>query len=127
MAALQNCAVRYANSDDEAAYLAPKLRTTAENLRSLPVGTFAAYVRDIGALNLRVPHFDLSQLDQMTEDEQVEHRAQMIYDYCIFPEQQEAPEPQKSEPVTPQKAPEHSDTNTLIDRDNISTEPSKKW
>ena len=41
---------------------------------------------DMGALNLKVPHFDLSELPQMTEDEQLEHRCQMIYHYCIYPE-----------------------------------------
>jgi hypothetical protein len=45
--ALSNCAVRYANSDDEARYLAPRLRTTERFLQSLGRGHFAAFVRDM--------------------------------------------------------------------------------
>jgi len=47
LGALQDCAIRYANSDEEAPDLAPRLRTTPEFLRSLPVGTFAAFIRDL--------------------------------------------------------------------------------
>ena len=45
--ALSNCAIRFANSDEEARYLAPRLRTSPEFLQSLPRGKFAAYVRDL--------------------------------------------------------------------------------
>ena len=38
LSALSNCAVRYANSDDDAKALADRFRTTPEELRSLPVG-----------------------------------------------------------------------------------------
>jgi hypothetical protein len=45
--ALSNCAIRFANSDEEARYLAPRLRTSPEFLQSLDRGKFAAYVRDV--------------------------------------------------------------------------------
>jgi hypothetical protein len=45
--ALSNCAIRFANSDEEARYLAPRLRTSPEFLQSLGRGKFAAYVRDM--------------------------------------------------------------------------------
>ena len=45
--AVANCAIRMANSDDEAKYLADKLRMPADTLRSLPRGTFATFVRDL--------------------------------------------------------------------------------
>ncbi|HZK89265.1 MAG TPA: TraM recognition domain-containing protein [Stellaceae bacterium] len=45
--ALSNCAIRFANSDEEARYLAPRLRTSPEFLQSLGRGKFAAYVRDV--------------------------------------------------------------------------------
>jgi len=48
LTALGNCAIRYANSDDEARQLAPRLRTTPDFLQALKVGQFAAYVRDMG-------------------------------------------------------------------------------
>src|SRR5205823_12417858 len=45
--ALSNCAIRFANSDEEARYLAPRLRTHPEFLQSLGRGRFAAFVRDM--------------------------------------------------------------------------------
>jgi hypothetical protein len=45
--ALSNCAIRFANSDEEARYLAPRLRTSPEFLQSLGRGKFAAFVRDL--------------------------------------------------------------------------------
>ena len=45
--ALANCAIRFANSDEEARQLAPRLRTTPELLQSIGRGQFAAYVRDV--------------------------------------------------------------------------------
>jgi hypothetical protein len=50
LSALSNCAIRYANSDDEAKFLAEKLRATPEYLRALPRGAFAAYIRDVTIL-----------------------------------------------------------------------------
>jgi len=35
LAALTNCAVRYAHSDDDAVWLADKFRTSSDNLRNL--------------------------------------------------------------------------------------------
>jgi hypothetical protein len=45
--ALSNCAIRFANSDEEARYLAPRLRSSPEFLQSLGRGHFAAFVRDL--------------------------------------------------------------------------------
>jgi hypothetical protein len=45
--ALSNCAIRFANSDEEARFLAPRLRTHPEFLQSLGRGRFAAFVRDM--------------------------------------------------------------------------------
>ena len=45
--ALSNCAIRFANSDEEARFLAPRLRTSPDFLQSLGRGKFAAFVRDI--------------------------------------------------------------------------------
>ena len=71
LSALSNCAIRMANSDDEAKELADKLRTTPEALRSLKRGTFATFVRDLtpSAVMLDVPYNDLSQMEQLSREE----------------------------------------------------------
>src|SRR5438874_1064300 len=60
--ALNNCAIRLANSDDDAESLAKRFRVEAPALR-LPVGQFACFVRDLTpqAVTINVPLFDTSQ------------------------------------------------------------------
>jgi hypothetical protein len=60
--ALNNCAIRMANSDDDAESLAKRFRVDAPALR-LPVGQFACFVRDKTpqAVTINVPLFDTSQ------------------------------------------------------------------
>jgi hypothetical protein len=62
MDALNNCAIRIANSDDDAEALAKRFRVEASALR-LPVGSFACFVRDqtAQARTVSVPEFDMSQ------------------------------------------------------------------
>src|ERR1700722_8568351 len=69
--AVANCAIRMANSDDDAKFLADKLRSSADTLRSLPQGTFATFVRDLtpNGVQLRVSKTDLDSLPKMTEEE----------------------------------------------------------
>jgi type IV secretory pathway VirB4 component len=57
--ALNNCAIRIANSDDDAESLAKRFRVEAPALR-LPVGQFACFVRDktAQAVTINVPLFD---------------------------------------------------------------------
>ena len=59
--AVANCAIRMANSDDEAKYLSAKLRMDAETLQSLPRGTFGTFVRDLTpkGIQLKVPKSDI--------------------------------------------------------------------
>ena len=61
--ALGNCAVRIANSDDDAAALSPRFRVDPQALR-LPVGQFACFVRDKTpqAVTVQVPLFDIATL-----------------------------------------------------------------
>jgi hypothetical protein len=63
MDALNNCAIRIANSDDDAEALAKRFRVDAPALR-LPVGNFACFVRDqtAQARTVSVPEFDMSSL-----------------------------------------------------------------
>src|SRR5579863_7297318 len=60
--AVANCAIRMANSDDEARFLSEKLRMSADTLRSLPQGTFATFVRDLTPVGfqLQVPKIDVA-------------------------------------------------------------------
>jgi hypothetical protein len=69
LTALGNCAIRYANSDDEARQLAPRLRTTPEFLQSLSQGHFAAYVRDMGlpgAVTIKVTPAPFDRMPRVT-------------------------------------------------------------
>jgi len=62
MDALNNCAIRIANSDDDAEALAKRFRVEANALR-LPVGQFSCFVRDKTpqAITINVREFDTSQ------------------------------------------------------------------
>lgn len=87
LSAMSNCAIRFANSDDEAKYLAPKLRCEPEFLYSLPRGTFAAFVRDLtpNAIALKVPYRNIEDLPRMSGDQQVAIRQRMRDDYGVVP------------------------------------------
>jgi hypothetical protein len=60
LSAAQNCAIRFANPDEEAPKLVRTLRTDIEQLRGLKRGQFAAYIRDFAASGLIV---DVEQMD----------------------------------------------------------------
>ncbi len=102
--ALSNCAVRMANSDDEAKYLADKLRTSPDFMRSLPRGTFATFVRDLTptALALKIPYTDLSTLPRITAAEQQAIRERMRAQFSFSP--------QKPDMRPPQISPQRPDT-----------------
>src|SRR5262249_60596671 len=69
--ALSNCAIRFANSDEEARYLAPRLRTSPEFLQSLGRGKFAGFVRDLTpqAIALSVSRVDFGEQAMLTSAE----------------------------------------------------------
>lgn len=85
--ALANCAIRMANSDDEAKYLSDKLRTETETLRSLPRGGFATFIRDLSpnALVLKVPPTNLARLPRISKAQQKELRERMRVEYSFSP------------------------------------------
>ena len=105
--ALANCAIRMANSDDEAKYLADKLRTSPEFMRSLPRGTFATFVRDLTptALALKIPYTDLSTLPRMTAAEQQAIRQRMRAQFSFAPQASRAPAHPPSQSQAPAAAP----------------------
>lgn len=69
--AVANCAIRMANSDDEAKFLSDKIRMSVDELRSLPRGSFGTFIRDFSppGFVLKSPRYDLSRLPQMTDAE----------------------------------------------------------
>jgi hypothetical protein len=85
--AVANCAIRMANSDDEAKYLSSKLRMDADVLQSLPRGTFGAFVRDLTpqGIQLKVSKFDFDALPKMTDTESNAIRARMKTDFASTP------------------------------------------
>jgi TraM recognition site of TraD and TraG len=98
--ALSNCAIRMANSDDEAKYLADKLRSETETLRSLPRGTFATFVRDHTrrAIALKVPYIDLTRLPRLSSAEQREIRERMRLQYSFTPAERSQEKLSSTEP-----------------------------
>ena len=81
--ALANCAVRYANSDDEARYLAPRLRTTESFLQSLDRGTFAAFVRDMTPRALAITVTPVTFGATLTAEEERKLSERMRNEYGI--------------------------------------------
>jgi Helicase HerA, central domain/TraM recognition site of TraD and TraG len=79
--ALSNCAIRFANVDEEASQLAPRLRTEPENLH-LPAGSFAAFVRTRtdSAVTIQVPL--PPNMPKMTRAEQQHIRQDNQTKYC---------------------------------------------
>lgn len=95
--ALYNCAIRFANSDEDAYALSANLRTTPEFLRQRR-GSFAAFVRDVTdtAISLRVPPTDLSKLERMTNEEYARLMRHMYSEYCLSKDtSSKHPEPAK--------------------------------
>jgi hypothetical protein len=85
--AVANCAIRMANSDDEAKYLSSKLRMDAQVLQSLPRGTFGAFVRDLTpqGIQLKVSKVDFDALPKMTDADSDAIRARMKTDFASTP------------------------------------------
>ncbi|MGD1083004.1 MAG: hypothetical protein ABR881_32220 [Candidatus Sulfotelmatobacter sp.] len=83
LGALSNCAIRFANSDDEAKYLSEKLRTSADFLRTLGRGRFGAFVRDVTrrAVAIDVSPVDFSDYEQLRDDEYEAIRRHMREQY----------------------------------------------
>jgi hypothetical protein len=83
--ALSNCAIRFANSDEDARFLAPRLRTSQDFLQSLGRGKFAAFVRDMtqDAVAVSVNRADFRQHPTLSPVEQTALAARMRQDYGV--------------------------------------------
>ena len=121
LSALQNCAVRMANSDDDAPLLAQSFRTTADHLRSLRRGQFATWTRELRnspavTLDIKKPTFG----ERMTAEEKATLKAQMrkaYYNPRKLPAPTTAPTA-SSEPkpasTTPEPAPKPPEQEPLF-------------
>jgi hypothetical protein len=106
--AVANCAIRMANSDDEARFLADKLRMSPDSLRSLPRGTFGTFVRDLtpSGIKLQVSKIDLDSLPRMTDADLAALRERMRNDFASSPPASDAEQLAKPlEPATDRAPP----------------------
>jgi hypothetical protein len=110
LSALANCAIRMANSDDEAKYLADKLRTDIDTLQSLPIGSFATFIRGLtsSALTLKVPDVNLWHFPRMLAAEEASIRDRMRANYSFV-----APAPSPDTSVSDETA-ERSDSARTV-------------
>jgi len=121
--AVANCAIRMANSDDEAKYLSDKLRMSADTLRSLPKGTFATFVRDLTpvGIKLTVVKLDLEAMPQMSNEELDAVRHRMRADFSSSPPS--APPPKDEPTVNFNSRPPEMEPWRLDTTDNKQTNP----
>jgi hypothetical protein len=132
LSALANCAIKYANSDEEAGFLAPKLRTTKDFLQSLPRGRFAAFVRGMTshAIAFTVSKVNFAGLPTLSSNEQSSLKRKMSDQYGVLPptaspspvvesvvaaESQKAQRPAKAPPPASRKKKEDPDTGSSSD------------
>jgi hypothetical protein len=116
--AIANCAIRMANSDDEAKYLAPKLRMDAETLQSLPRGTFGTYVRDLTptGIQLKVSKLDFDTLPKMSDQDLNDIRNRMRADFSSPPPPSSGSPPHMLTPaIESSPAPKQSDSDAATD------------
>lgn len=132
--AVANCAIRMANSDDEAKYLSSKLRMDTDVLQSLPRGTFGTFVRDLTpqGIQLKVSKVDLDALPKMTDAEFDAIRARMKTDFsCTAP-------PEQGVSQSPARPAEHEVIRTIPSPQTLISdakppdvydpgEPADKW
>jgi hypothetical protein len=122
--AVANCAIRMANSDDEAKFLSSKLRMDAEVLQSLPRGTFGTFVRDLTprGIQLQVAKTDLDALPKLTDAELTAIRERMRTDFSSTASPSKT-EPPAATPLAP-PAPEQQAEPTAEDDPG---EPATDW
>lgn len=110
LSALENCALRFANSDEEARALSRSLRTSIEFLQNLVQGQFAAFIRDHTktAISLTVQMTDFSEYEKLNDRERRALKARMHAQYgpeTVTPEQ-----PQNAAPTPPPQPPDPTQT-----------------
>jgi len=139
LSALENCAIRIANSDAEADYFAEVLRTEPEHLHSLKRGQFAVFVRDLvkHAFTMDITPVNFSHYPKMTDAAKEAHRRKMIetYGYTQKPPRTDglrdisSPAPiQEKQPIQPSRHSTSVPSKPVDDpHTGDHTEPASKW
>jgi hypothetical protein len=83
--ALEDCAIIFANSAADARYLAPKVNASDASQLNLPIGSFAAYIRDDSDTAVTVKVRANPPQELMTAEERRYLTDQMRRKYCIPP------------------------------------------
>jgi hypothetical protein len=130
--AVSNCAIRMANSDDEAKYLSDKLRLDADVLRSLPKGTFATFVRDLtsSGILLKIPYTDFGKLPKMSVTDWTAVMDRMRAQFSHSPQSQTAkpyasPQPEGAKRTRSKRKSVSSESPAEPSADHA--EPAPKW
>lgn len=126
--AAANCAIRMANSDDEAKFLADKLRMSVDSLRSLPRGTFGAFVRDLtpAGIEVRITKPDLDSLPKMDERDLQAIRDRMRKDAPAVGEDPAPLSPSDDAAIADAPVPAHT-ASPLTPHQDDPGEPSTSW
>lgn len=128
--ALANCAIRFANSDEDAKPLASRFRTTEEAMRGIARGHFMLFMRDYTTrpLEVSVPDVPVSNWPKMLPAELRAIRDRMRQRYCYtalppppVPTGRTVPKAASKKPVRP-TAPEAE----IIDPDNVDITPRRR-
>jgi hypothetical protein len=114
VSALENCAIKMANVDAEAAYFSELLHIPVERINQLPRGHFAMHVRGEGSSIVKVPLAELPYR-RMTPGEEVAHQERMIALYGY----KERPSPALSS--QPQTAPKPPQTQASLAKEPAET------
>jgi hypothetical protein len=124
LTALGNCAIRYANSDEEARMLAPRMRTTPQFLQSLHVGEFAALVRDMTPAAVRI-HVRPADFSHSPRIKAVQHMPQEVVPEpkALVPE----PVATAAAPPPPEQKPKSAPKPPLARRHDDGAEGSSDW
>lgn len=85
LSALMNCAIRMGNADDDASALEDSFRMKADALRSMGVGQFAVWTREMRnnpAVILDIPHIKLHERAKLLPDEKKKLHDTMRQQFC---------------------------------------------
>ncbi len=133
---LAHSAIRMANSDDEAKYLASKLRMDTDVLQALRRGTLGTFVRDLTprGIQLKVSKSDVDTMPQMTAEEVSAVRERIRSEFSSptsptrnLPTSAEKPPQHNQAATSPDPVAEEAPSPPAGDKANDPGEPSETW
>jgi hypothetical protein len=124
--AIANCAIRMANSDDEAKFLADKIRMDAATLRGLPRGAFGTYIRDLmpTGVQLTISKVALDTLPKMTPEDMQSVRERMRANFSTTAAAPATPAPDRQPAALSAVQPPPQATPAPVDDPG---EPATQW